>query len=164
VRWHGLGCWRVVDGWIRNIGETVLRRVGGRMMLEWHQIRACSSDGVAGARSRVDSWRLWCGMSRLKQTVWHGWGSRRLMGWTNMLEGIMVLEVWWHARMLLGREGVFLDMGTAVVFVVFIIIVIATTTFVLEIARTFVFVGLAVLQSVSCHFQSWPVAYIVVPS
>lgn len=73
------------------------------------------------------------------------------MGRVDVLKGIMVLEMrrhhaglWWH--------GIFLGLMVAI-FLFIVVIVIAATALVLEVGRTLVFVGLAILEYVSLARQ-----------
>jgi hypothetical protein len=74
------------------------------------------------------------------------------MGRSDVLEGVVMLEVRRHAGVRLRRHRVFLDLSSAIV-VVFIVVIVVSA-FVLEVARALVFVWLAVLKEVNVSLGS----------
>ncbi len=66
-----------------------------------------------------------------------------------MLEGIVMLDVWRHTRVRLRRERIFFHALIAVV-VFIVIVVIVPASLALEIAWTFMLMGLPILCRVSC--------------
>ena len=68
-----------------------------------------------------------------------------MVGWSDVLEGIVLLHVWWHPGVL-WRQRVLLDL-LSIVFLILVIVIIST--FVFEVVGSFVLMRLAILSAVS---------------
>lgn len=86
-------------------------------------------------------WRLRGGVARLKHAIRHR-RRNRSHGLLNMSEGVVVLHV---RQDVMRRERFLSSMTWHILVVIFIFILIASTTFVLEVYRPFMFMWLAIL-------------------
>lgn len=86
---------RIVYGRVWMVREAILRRWNWLGLLHGHERGGRSSNFISRVGARQSIGWLWCGVSLLEHSIWHGWRGRgsRL---SYMLKGVVVLQVWRH--------------------------------------------------------------------